>query len=202
MVNRTIEYRIIIMRCDTINKSAYVDLHKNYCMERYKNGMEAVWVDIQKAAGEFVHETDEEVRSYFLNRFDRVALYDKCIFLKEMDTGKYIGTCIAWEEEWENSIIPVLHWLAVSDEYAGKGIARMIITQVMEMFEAKGKYPIYLHTQPWSYKAIKLYNDFGFNICKKDMFCDAENEYNLAMPVLKRIMNKEAYIRLLNSEVE
>lgn len=40
-------------------------------------------------------------------------------------------------------------------------------------------------TQPWSYKAIKLYNDFGFNICKKDSFCDVENEYEFAMPVLK-----------------
>ena len=170
MIDRTIEYRNIIMRCDIVEKSAYVELSDRYCILKYSDGMEAVWTDIQKAAGEFANETDEEVKSYFISRFDSELLRKRCLFLKEIETGKYIGTCIAWKEKWDDEIIPVVHWLAVSDEYAGQGLARAIITQIMKMFEAEGQYPIYLHTQPWSYKAIKLYNDFGFRICKKDRF--------------------------------
>lgn len=202
MIDKTIEYRNVIMRCDRIEKSAYVGLHNNYCVEKYSDGMENVWTHIQKSVGEFADDTDEEVQSYFVNRYDNEKLRNRCIFLKNLHTGKYIGTCIAWEEKCDEKTVPVLHWLAVSDEYTGNGIARMIITQIMKIFEVQGNYPIYLHTQPWSYKAIKLYNDFGFNVCKKDRFCDAENEFELAMPVLKQIMNEEAYIRLLESSIE
>lgn len=190
------------MRCDKIEKSAYLSLRDDYCIEKYSVGMEKVWTDIQKAAGEFMEDTDEDVQSYFVNRFDNKDLRNRCIFLKNIHTEKYVGTCIAWEEKCNGETVPVLHWLAISDEVAGNGYARMLITQIMKLFETEEKYPIYLHTQPWSYKAIKLYNDFGFNICKKDSFCDVENEYEFAMPVLKQIMNDTSYTRLLDSSVE
>lgn len=187
------------MRCDQINKSAYRELDDGVCIEKYKIGMEDVWIRVQKSAGEFSEESDEKVKEYFLNRFDQEKLEKRCIFLKDIQTKTYIGTCIAWEEEYEGNEIPVLHWLAISDAYSGKGYARMLITQVMQMFENIGQYPIYLHTQPWSYKAIKLYNDFGFNMCKSDYFCDAENEYELAMPILRKVMECSAYRRLEES---
>lgn len=202
MIDNKIEYRNIIMRCDKIEDGAYADLPEDYCIEKYSVGMEKTWTAIQKAAGEFASDSDEEVQSYFLNRFNNEKLMNRCLFLKDIQTKKYVGTCIAWEEEYNGKTIPVLHWLAVADEYADKGFARIIITQIMKLFRIEERYPIYLHTQPWSYKAIKLYNDFGFNICKKDTFGDAKNEYDLAMPVLKQIMNDESYKRLRESSVE
>ena len=90
------------------------------------------------------------------------------IFMKEKSTGKYIGTCIAWFEPKGKNNVSVVHWLAVDDAYAGNGYARMLITQVLTIFEKFGETDrIYLHTQPCSYRAIKLYNDFGFCMCKK-----------------------------------
>lgn len=61
MIDKTIEYRNVIMRCDRIEKSAYVGLYDNYCIEKYSDGMESVWTDIQKSAGEFADDTDEDV---------------------------------------------------------------------------------------------------------------------------------------------
>ena len=79
----------------------------------------------------------------------------------------------------------------------------MLITYVLKYFERKyGKQAVYLHTQPESYQAIKLYNDFGFNITKEDSYGHAVNEYEYAMGILKDVMNAEAYKRLKNTAVQ
>ena len=79
----------------------------------------------------------------------------------------------------------------------------MLITYVLKYFGQKyGKQAVYLHTQPESYQAIKLYNDFGFNITKEDSYGHAVNEYEYAMGILKDVMNAEAYKRLKNTAVQ
>ncbi len=78
----------------------------------------------------------------------------------------------------------------------------MLITQVLKFFEEHGEDDvIYLHTQPCSYRAIKLYNDFGFGMSKADTYGDAINEYEEAMPILEKYMEKESYAKLLASTV-
>ena len=73
----------------------------------------------------------------------------------------------------------------------------------IKYFEQKyGKQAVYLHTQSESYQAIKLYNDFGFNITQEDSYGHAVNEYEDAMEILKEVMNSEAYKRLKNTAVQ
>ena len=55
---------------------------------------------------------------------------------------------------------------------------------------------------PESYQAIKLYNDFGFNITQEDSYGHAVNEYEDAMEILKEVMNSEAYKRIKNTAVQ
>ena len=79
----------------------------------------------------------------------------------------------------------------------------MLITEVLKIFKQKyGDQAIYLHTQPSSFQAIKLYNDFGFNIAKEDSYGNAVNEYADAMEILEKVMNVDAYTRLKSSVVE
>lgn len=198
------EYKSIIMRCDQIDKTAYAEPDSEVQIELYKQGMETVWAEVQKAAGEFADSSDSEVISYFLERFGKLQqeLTRRCVFLKETATGNYIGTCIAWFEPKGEERVHVLHWLAVKDIYAGRGYARILITQVMKIFEqTDAKRRIYLHTQPCSYKAIKLYNDFGFCMSKTDTYGTAVNEFAQAMPILKKYMTSEAYTKLLQTSV-
>ena len=55
--------------------------------------------------------------------------------------------------------------------YFGKGYARMLITQVLKIFgQLDAGQKIYLHTQPASYRAIKLYNDFCFFMTRTDTY--------------------------------
>ena len=61
MINHAIEYKSIIMRCDKIDVSAFLDLDSSLEIEFYKNGMEAVWVAIQKYA--FTSAADSSANS-------------------------------------------------------------------------------------------------------------------------------------------
>lgn len=61
---------------------------------------------------------------------------------------------------------------------------------------------IYLHTQPCSYRAIKLYSDFGFCMCKKDTYGTAMNEYTEAIEILKKHMTEETFLKLVRMSVE
>lgn len=204
MIDSTIEYKSIIMRCDCIDKSAYAEPDSGVEIEFYKQGMESVWAEIQKSAGEFADSSEAEVVSYFTERFGvmQQELERRCIFLKEKKTGTYFGTCIAWFEPRGEEKVPVLHWLAVKDTYANRGYARVLVTEVMNIFEQlDSKQKIYLHTQPCSYKAIKLYNDFGFCMTETDTYGTAVNEYIEAMPILEKYMISEAYAKLLQTSV-
>lgn len=110
---------------------------------------------------------------------------------------------MTWFETKGDTVVPVLHWLAIADDYSGRGYARMLITQVMMLFAkyAPGQ-SIYLHTQPWSYRAIKLYNDFGFCMSRNDVYGTAVNEYEEAMEILEKCMSKETYEKLALTSVE
>lgn len=193
------------MRCDRTDKSAYVETDSGVEIVFFKQGMESVWAEVQKGAGEFADCTEEEIVSYFTKRFGtaKEELERRCIFLKETKTGAYIGTCIAWFEPKGEEIVPVLHWLAVKDAYANRGYARVLVTLVMNIFEQlHSGQKIYLHTQPCSYKAIKLYNDFGFCMTKNDSYGTAVNEYTEAMPILEKYMTAESYLKLYQTSVE
>lgn len=204
MSKESIEYKSIIMRCDRIVKSAFADVSDRYTIVKYHSGMESVWVEIQKAAGQFEGYSDEDILEYFKKTFLREnrEINECCIFLKDIIEGIYIGTCCAWFSEKDEKVFPILHWLAVVPQYRNKGCARMLITETLKIFSQKyDNQAIYLHTQPSSYQAIKLYNDFGFNIAKEDCYGHAVNEYDEAMEILERVMDNKAFERLKRTVV-
>lgn len=205
MIDKSIEYKSIIMRCACVNGSAFCNLSEDIEIQYYKQGMEKIWIDIQKSVGAFENYSDVEIRDYFNDKFISKTneLERRCIFLKDIKNGIYVGTCCAWMGKKENEIVPVLHWLAVRNGYGSKKYARMLITEVMKIFGNLdyGKF-IYLHTQPSAYKAIKLYSDFGFCIAKHDTYGTCENECDLALEILKVYMEPISFKKLLKSLVE
>ncbi len=205
MSAKNIPYKSIIMRCDCINKNAFAEVTERYSIVRYHSEMESVWVEIQKAAGQFDEYSDADIAEYFEKTFlfEGSGICERCFFLKDNIEEKYVGTCCAWFSYKEKRIVPVLHWLAVVPSYRNKGCARMLITDVLKLFAQKYEnQAIYLHTQPSSFQAIKLYNDFGFNIAKEGSYGHAVNDYAEAMEILKQVMNADAYMRLKNTVVQ
>ena len=85
MIDSSIEYKSIILRCDQIDESAYLELDSDVEIEFYKKGMETVWTGVQKGAGEFERIIDSDVTTYFIERYgcEQDELEKRCIFLKK-----------------------------------------------------------------------------------------------------------------------
>lgn len=54
-------------------------------------------------------------------------------------------------------------------------------------------YPIYLHTHPTSYRAIKLYSDLGFQFVDNPVIGDRQNNLAECLPFLQEVMPEEFY---------
>ena len=98
MIDKSIEYKSIIMRCECVNGSAFCNLSEDIEIQYYKQGMEKIWIDIQKSVGAFENYSDVEIRDYFNDKFISKTneLERRCIFLKDIKHGIYVGTCCAW----------------------------------------------------------------------------------------------------------
>ena len=66
----------------------------------------------------------------------------------------------------------------------------------MNIFEEQGQFPVYIHTQPWSWKAIFLYLSLGFKLQMTDTFSHYTNEYHQAMNTLKGIVDEKQFCLL------
>lgn len=88
--------------------------------------------------------------------------------------------------------INTIHWLKTRKTYEGKGIGRALLSAIMKRFEKKD-YPIYLHTQPGSFRAIKLYSDFGFQLLNGGQLGTRINELEKCLPILQEFMPKKDF---------
>ena len=73
------------------------------------------------------------------------------------------------------------------------GLGRALCVAVMNIYEEQEALPVYIHTQPWSWKAILLYLSLGFKLQKTDAFSHYVNEYDKAMTELKKVVSGEQY---------
>jgi len=57
-------------------------------------------------------------------------------------------------------------------------------------------YPVYLHTHPSSFRAIKLYSDFGFCLISNPVVGNRNNDLEECLPILEKFMPKVDYDNL------
>ena len=190
MLDRTIPFYNTIMRCDGCQ---HIDLNlpSGFSIEPYKRGYEKAWAELEYGIGDF--DSLEDAQQYFAETYLRDdAVTDNILFLLNED-GTVIGSCIAWRDMRNGYLVSSLHWLVVEDRYTGSGLGRALCSAVMNIYENKKQFPVYIHTQPWSWKAIFLYLSLGFRLQKVDTFSHYENEYDKAMGALRKIVSDEQY---------
>ena len=74
-----------------------------------------------------------------------------------------MATASLWNGDTFGETRHRIHWVAVHPDYHGKGLAKALLTQLMTLYNELGfKGDLYLVTQTWSYKAINIYENFGF----------------------------------------
>ncbi len=199
MIDRSIPYYNLILKCNKTSTTP-ISLPEGYSFKMYEVGDEKHWVKLEYEIGDFssVEEAEMYFKTNYCNQIDE--LKKRCVFVVNA-CGNVVGSCIAWHDLKDNDIVASLHWLVVSPKHQGKHIGLSLCQKVMEIFTGHGEVPVYIHTQPWSYKAILLYIKLGFKIQKMDTFSHYENQYEQAIKALENILT-EKQILILNQNTE
>ena len=188
----------LFMMCQKLNINALSELSDEYhirnCREDELDIWKAMPFDIPKEAKEY----RGFMTDYFINVYaDKGNLFfEKCLFVCD-NTDKPIATAFIWKAYDEFNTI---HWLKVLKEYEGRGIGRALLSIIMKELQEKD-YPVYLHTHPTGYRAIKLYSDFGFKLLSDPIIGNRTNDIEEGLPFLEKHMTNEAYKKLQIIEV-
>jgi len=191
MLDRTIPFYNTILRCDKYAPQT-PPLPEGFSIRAYRPGDEKSWARMETAIGDF--ETESEAESYFASHYLQNPARREDILFAVNAEGAAVGSCIAWTDPKETETVSSLHWLVVDEAYQGQGLGRALACAVTDCFA--GRFPVYIHTQPWSWKAILLYLSLGFRLQKTDSFARYENQYAAAMETLCRTLTAEQYALL------
>ncbi len=199
MLDRTIPFYNTIMKCSDYSPR-HVELPDGFSIVSYQHGFEKEWAKLEYDIGDF--DSLEAAEKYFVETYlQNSELFPNILFL--LNRGHEIaGSCIAWHDMQGENSVSSLHWLVVQERYQGRGLGRALGTAVMNIYAERGALPVYIHTQPWSWKAVLLYFSLGFRLQKTDTFSHYENEYGKAMAELRKTVSEEQYELLLQSSEE
>ncbi|MCM3626790.1 GNAT family N-acetyltransferase [Paenibacillus glycanilyticus] len=137
------------------------------------------------------------MESFFQNVYapKEALFYEKCLFVCDSQ-DRPVATCFAWKAY---DRITTIHWYKVLKSCEGNGIGRALLSAVMQSL-SKDDYPVFLHTQPGSYRAIKLYSDFGFCLLSDPVIGNRTNDLEECLPILRQYMPLQAYQALKITE--
>lgn len=183
----------VFMICRRLNPHALSTLSQDYHIRTCREDELELWKAMP-------FDTPEQAQSYqsaMTDYFSRVyapkerLFYERCLFVCDAQ-DRPIATAFAWKAY---NAFMTIHWLKVIRAYEGKGIGRALLSRVMSALKAD-EYPVYLHTQPGSYRAIKLYTDFGFEIVVDPVIGNRTNDIEAAIPMLEKYMTRSAFKQL------
>lgn len=183
----------IFMVCEKLNGNAISKLNNDFYIRNCRKNEFKIWAA-------FPFDNDEDAKKYYdfmLEYFENTyktkeeLFYQKCLFVCNKDDLP-IATCFIWKAYDK---INTIHWFKTLKEYEGKGIGRALLSIIMQDLKDED-YPIYLHTQLGSYKAIKLYSDFGFEILTDAKYGNRTNDIEICLPLLKEYMPKKDFENL------
>lgn len=192
--DRSVPFYNLILRLDHWQRRDPV-LPEGFRLRFYQPGDEAAWAALEYGIGDF--DPQEEARAYFVQTYGSHAqdLARRCLFAVD-GGGRVAGTCCAWRDPRGGGEVASLHWLAVSPEAQGRGLGKALCREALAVFQDLGEFPVYIHTQPWSWKALLLYVREGFKIQRADSFAAYENQYQQGMETLRDLLPRDLYAEL------
>ena len=194
MLEKDIPDYNIFMICEKLNKNAFRELPKDYHIRSCKKSEFDVWkkfpFDDEKTAQKYDKFMEEYFEKVYKSKKD--LFFTECKFICNKE-DKPVSTGFIWKQYDKYTTV---HWLKTLKEEEGKGLGRALLTCILREIDLKD-YPVYLHTQPGSFRAIKLYSDFGFKLINSAGLIDKrKNEVEESLPILKEFMIKKDYDNL------
>lgn len=183
----------LFMMCSKLNIDALSSLPEGFTFRLCKKDELNIWKDMhfddKKIALEYRGYMDKFFNDVYAPYGD--LFFDKCLFVCDKDDTP-VAICFSWKIYDK---ITTLHWFKVVKEYENLGIGRALLSKVMS--EIKDcEYPVFLHTQPSSYRAIKLYTDFGFEFITDEYVGARKNELDDSLPILKEFMTDDSFKKI------
>lgn len=180
----------LFMMCSALNPAAVRSLPPGYSIRKCREDELGIWMDFPFDEPIEAEKHRGYMTSFFRNVYaDKKKLFfDKCLFVCDSH-DRPIGTCFAWKAYGK---ITTIHWFKVLKQHEGLGIGRALLSYVMQSLST-GDYPVFLHTQPESYRAIKLYADFGFVLLSDPVIGTRSNDLEEFLPILQAVMPSEAF---------
>ena len=183
----------IFMMCERLNEKALADLSAGYYFRNCRPDELELWkafpfdsdtvpIEYEDMMNQFIHDT---------YRGDMETFFQNTLFVCN-EQGIPVATCSYWKAYGK---LNTIHWLKTLKAHEGKGIGRAVLSAIMRRFESDD-YPVYLHTQPGSFRAIKLYTDFGFQLLRGGQLGTRVNELEQCLPILEEFMPKKYFERL------
>jgi ribosomal protein S18 acetylase RimI-like enzyme len=180
----------IFMICQTLNHNSLTELPASYSIRNCRPDELDIWKMMPFDDANLAKEYEGFMSDYFTTTYGgkEELFFAKTLFVCDQQ-DRPIATCLSWKAYDEFNTI---QWFKVLKEYEGQGIGRALLSIIMQELEMRD-YPVYLHTQPSSFRAIKLYSDFGFS---GNDFGIRRNDLNECLPILEQFMPKEYFQKL------
>ncbi|MGI5959892.1 MAG: GNAT family N-acetyltransferase [Massiliimalia sp.] len=163
----------------------HFELPRGFHFHSYQPGYEEKWAQLEYEVEGM--DTLEEARGVFYTEFllgqtyqwldrdgeeKRYPQPEQCPYFEEMrrrmvfvmdDRGELTGIGALWPGWTFGREDQRLHWIAVKPKYQGLGIAKAIVSKLLDLYNDMGYSGyLYLASQTWSYKALRIYYLFGF----------------------------------------
>ncbi|KAA0267915.1 MAG: GNAT family N-acetyltransferase [Chloroflexi bacterium] len=183
----------IFMMCEQLNRSALTELSAGYYFRNCRPDELETWkafpFDSERVPEEYEGFMNKIINDSYGKNMD--VFFQNTLFVCDKE-DKPVATCSHWKAYGK---INSIHWLKTLKAHEGKGLGRAVLSAIMRRFDSND-YPIYLHTQPGSFRAIKLYSDFGFHLLRGGQLGTRVNELEKCLPILKEFMPKKDFERL------
>ena len=183
----------LFMIAASLNIDAVSKLPEGFTIRNCRRDEFSLWKSFPFDNPSEAKEYDSFMLDYFNTTYKakEAEFYNRTLFVCDPNDHP-VGTCMIWKAYGEFNTI---QWFKVLKEVEGKGIGRALFSVIMEGL-SKEDYPIYLHTQASSFRAIKLYSDFGFEILTDEQIGSRRNEIKESLPILKAFMPQQYFDQL------
>ncbi|HSK69912.1 MAG TPA: GNAT family N-acetyltransferase [Candidatus Limnocylindria bacterium] len=179
----------LFMMCGRLNPAAMRGMPPGYFVRACRPGEVEWWM-----AAHFDEAAESRENRAYIARWIAEVYGGETAFLRTClvacgPDDRPVGTCFAWRVYGR---VTTVHWFKVLKPYEGMGIGRGLLSRVLREVPAEG-YPVFLHTQPSSYRAVGLYSDFGFALLTDPLIGHRRNDFIMCMPVLQAHMRPDAF---------
>lgn len=188
-MNNQIPHLHLFMMCASPNKQAFRDVPAGYHIRTCKPSELDTWKTLSVEDPAYFDFMTDYFNHVYAHKAD--TFFASCLFACDQNDMP-VGSCFVWKAYDK---INTIHWFRVLPAHEGKGIGRALLSHAMKDLK-DDEYPVYIHTHPTGFKAIKLYSDFGFQFVSNHPIGYRPNDLRESLPYLEQNMPKEYFEKL------